>query len=143
MKNAGFLQIFGLSGKYDLGDIIVRLRNQRLCAETFLKCVYESNRLFYIPPFSNPEHLDEFTYEDMLRMLAFLEDSTDFDVVIFDFGDGVKRFAEVLDLCSHVYCLMKTGFFYECRLDLFLNYLNFYFYYFLYFFYFFYYFMYL
>lgn len=124
MKNSGFMQAFGLSGEYDMADIIVRLRNKRLCAETFLKCVYESNRLFYIPPFQNPEHLDEFTYEDMLRMLAFLEDSTDFDVVIFDFGEGMERFAEVIETCSCVYCLMKSGFFYECKLVQFLEYLE-------------------
>lgn len=124
MKNSGFLQAFGLSGQYDLSDIIVRLRNKRLCGETFLKCVYESNRLFYIPPFRNPEHLDEFTYEDMLMLLSFLEDSTDFDVVILDFGDGIERFAEVIETCSCIYCLMKTGFFYECKLEQFLDYIE-------------------
>lgn len=124
MKNSGFLQVFGLPGEYDMADIIVRLRNKRLCGETFLKCVYESNRLFYIPPFRNPEHMDEFTYIDMLRLLAFLEDSTDFDIVILDFGEGMERFAEVINACSCVYCLMKTGFFYECRLEQFLSYIE-------------------
>lgn len=124
MCYSGFLEIFGLPGRYDLGDMILRLRNKRLFAETFLKCLYESNRVNYIPPFHNPEDLRGFRLEDYLALLTFLEESTDFETVILDFGEGMERFAEVLASCPIIYCPMKTGYFYECRLNEFLLYLE-------------------
>lgn len=124
MRHSGFLQLFGLPGQYDIGDIVLRLRNKRLHAETFLKCVYESNRMYYIPPFHNPENLDDFSLGDYLALLGFLDDNTDFEAVVFDFGDGINRFSEVLNTCTSIYCPMKTGFFYECRLNQFLGYLE-------------------
>ena len=124
MRYSGFLQLFGFPGQYDMGDIILRLRNKRLHAETFLKCVYESNRMYYIPPFHNPENIDDFSVEDYLALLGFLEDNTDFEAVVFDFGDGVQRFSEVFSTCTSVYCPMKTGFYYECRFNQFLEYLE-------------------
>lgn len=124
MRHSGFLQLFGLPGQYDVGDIVLRLRNKRLHAETFLKCVYENNRIYYIPPFHNPENLDDFSFGDYLALLGFLEDNTDFEAIIFDFGDGINRFSEVLNTCTSIYCPMKTGYFYECRLNQFLGYLE-------------------
>lgn len=124
MCYSGFLEVFDLTGRYDIGDIVLRLRNKRLFAETFLKCLYESNRVHYIPPFRNPEDLRGFTVEDYLALLGFLEESTDFETVIFDFGEGTERFAEVLGTCQSIYCPMKTGYFYECRLNEFLMYLE-------------------
>lgn len=124
MCHSGFLEIFGLSGRYDMGDIVLRLRNKRLFAETFLKCLYESNRVNYIPPFCNPEDLRGYTLEDHLALLSFLEESTDFETLILDFGEGTEQFAEVLDTCQAIYCPMKTGYFYECRMHEFLMYLE-------------------
>ncbi len=124
MRYSGFLQLFGLPGQYDVGDIVLRLRNKRLHAETFIKCVYESNRMYYIPPFHNPENFDDFSFGDYLALLGFLEDSTDFEAVVFDFGDGINRFSEILNTCTRIYCPMKTGFFYECRLNQFFDYLE-------------------
>lgn len=124
MRHSGFLQLLNLPGQYDIGDIVLRLRNKRLHTETFLKCVYESNRMYYIPPFHNPENMDDFKLEDYFALLEFLENNTDFDVAIFDFGDGMQRFSEALGACTSIYCPMKTGFFYECRWNQFLGYLE-------------------
>lgn len=124
MRHSGFLQIFGLTGRYDMGDIVLRLRNKRLFAETFLKCLYESNRMYYIPPFRNPEDLRNFLPEDYMALIGFLEESTDFETLILDFGEGTERFTEVLETCQSIYCPTKTGYFYECRLNDFLQYLE-------------------
>lgn len=124
MCHSGFLELFGLPGRYDMGDIILRLRNKRLFSETFLKCLYESNRVNYIPPFRNPEDLRGYTSEDHMALLEFLEESTDFETVIFDFGEGTEQFAEVLGSCRTIYCPMKAGYFFECRLSEFLLYLE-------------------
>lgn len=124
MCHSGFLEILGLPGRYDMGDIILRLRNKRLFSETFLKCLYESNRVNYIAPFHNPEDLRGYTSQDHVALLAFLEEATDFETVIFDFGEGTEQFAEVLGRCRTIYCPMKAGYFYECRLSEFLMYLE-------------------
>lgn len=123
-KYSGFLELFHLPGEYDLGDIVLRLRNKRLHPETFLRSVYEMDRVCYIPPFSNPENLHDFSMEDYLALLGFLQDRTDFEAVILDFGDGVDRLAERLSYCTSIYCPMKTGYFFECQLNQFLEYLD-------------------
>ena len=124
MRHSAFLQLFGLQGQYDMGDIVLRLRRQRLETEFFLTCVYESGCVYYIPPFGNPENLDDFTGRDFSQLLAFLEEHTDFSAVVCDFGDGIRGFSQLLETCSSIYCLIKNGFFYECRMEAFLEYLR-------------------
>lgn len=124
MEHSGFLELFQLAGEYDFGDIILRLRNKRLHPEAFLRSVYGIDRMYYIPPFVNPENLHDFSMEDYLSFLAFLEEQTDFDTVLFDFGEGLSRFAEMLEHCTTIYCPVKTGFFFECQMNHFLEYLD-------------------
>lgn len=124
MRYSGFAQLLGVTEQYDLGDLVLRLRNQRLQVEAFRKCVYEREGVDYIPPFRNPENLDDFTEEDFRAFLCFLEKETDFDVVVFDFGDGACRLSELLSECTSVYCPVKMGFFYECRTKQFLEFLE-------------------
>ena len=123
-KYSGGLELFHWSGAYDLGDIVLRLRNKRLHPEIFLTCVYEMNRMYYIPPFSNPENLHDFSIEDYLALLGFIQDCTDFEVLVVEFGDGVSRLAGMLAYCTSIYCPMKTGFFFECQMNQFLAYLD-------------------
>lgn len=121
MAHSGILKIFRLDGEYDLGDIILRLRNKRLYPETFLRSVYQTERMYYIPPFVNPENLYDFTLEDYLSFLGFLEDRTDFEVIVFDFGEGIRNFLGMLEHCSSIYCPTRMGFFFECQRDDFLE----------------------
>lgn len=124
MEHSGFLELFQLAGEYDFGDIILRLRNKRLQPAAFLRSVYGINRMYYIPPFGNPENLHDFTMEDYLAFLGFLEEQSDFDTVVFDFGDGMSRFAGMLEHCTTIYCPVKAGFFFECQMNHFLEYLD-------------------
>lgn len=124
MAHSGFLEVFRLAGEYDLGEIILRLRNKRLHPETFLKSVYMADRISYIPPFGNPENLHDFTLEDYLAFLGFLEDRTDFEAVVLDFGEGLAGFGGMLKYCTSIYCPMKKGLFYECQMNHFLEYLD-------------------
>ncbi len=121
---AGFLRVFGIQGDYDLGDIILRLRNQRLEQRTFLKCVYEEGRIRYIPPFANPENIRDFSAEEYAKLLRFLEEETDFETVVFDFGEGICRLADMMSQCTGIYCLTKNGFYYEEQTAYFLDYLK-------------------
>lgn len=124
MENSGFLELFHLEGQYDMGDIMVRLRNHRLVPETFLRSVYEADGIYYIPPFLNPENLHELTVKDYESFLEFLETKTDFEAVVFDFGEGLMQFTGMLEKCTSIYCLAKSGFFFDCQMNHFLEYLE-------------------
>ena len=124
MEHSGFCELFGLSVGYDLGDIFIRLRNHRISPETFRRSVYEMEQIYCIPPFANPEDMREISAADCMRFLDFLEEQTDFETVVLDFGVGMQSFAKILDRCSIVYCLTKSGFFYDCQLHDFTDYLQ-------------------
>lgn len=124
IENSGFLELFNLAAGYDMGDIILRLRNKQLSAEVFLKCLSELGRIYYIQPFHNLKNLKEAALQDYVQLLEYVEASTDFDVVIFDFDKGVGQLAEVFDYCQSIYCLVKSGYYYECRTHEFLTYME-------------------
>lgn len=121
---AGFLEVFGIQGEYDLGDIVLRLRNRRLEQRAFLKSVYEAGRVHYIPPFANPDNIHDFSPEEYTELLQFVDEKTDFDTVVFDFGEAVYRLADMARQCTGIYCLTKNGFYYEAQTSRFLDYLK-------------------
>ncbi|MBO5069983.1 MAG: hypothetical protein J6C37_06430 [Roseburia sp.] len=120
MDYSGFMELFQLEGDCDMGDIILRIRNGRLHPEAFWRCVYETRGVSYIPPFHSAENLHEMTWEDYTEFLTFLEEETDFETVIIDFGDGVNDLMRMLESCSSIYCPMKQGFLFSCQLNQFL-----------------------
>lgn len=124
MEYSGFLEVFQLEGSNDLGDIIVKLRSGRLLPEAFGRYVYESEGVSYIPPFGNPENLHELTLEDYQTLLAFLEQQTDFETVVIDFGEGLDRFGRMLQACSSIFCLTKQGFYFNCQVEHFMDYIK-------------------
>lgn len=124
MEYSGFPELFGRKAECDLGDIVTRIRKNRLLPEIFMRSVYEMGKVSYIPPFANPENLTEFGWEDYKGILKFLEEKTDFETAVIDFGQGVKQFAEMLGACSSVYCPVKNGYFYECCRAQFINYIK-------------------
>lgn len=124
MKHSGFLELFGLSGEYDFGDIVLAIKRQRLSMENFLKSVYEAEGVDYIPPFDNPEDLSELTAADSQAFLDFVETQTDYEVLLFDLGAGMRESAVMLSQCTSVYCLRKRGYYYDCRMNHFLRYLE-------------------
>lgn len=124
MEYSGFLELFGFSGEYDFGDIILAIKRQRLSMEIILKSVYEAEGVHYIPPPSNPEDLRGLTVEESEKFLDFLEIHTDYEVLFLDFGPGVGELAAMLAHCTCIYCPTKGGYFYDCRMKHFLRYLE-------------------
>lgn len=124
MEYSGFPEAFGLSSGHDMGDIVLRLRNHRLQPEMFLRSVYEEERIFYIPPFHNPESLHELNPDDISAFLEFLRDKTDFETVLIDFGNGLTGLGSMLEYCTGIYCLVKSGFYFESQTHQFLEYLQ-------------------
>lgn len=123
-KRPGIADVLGMKGDYELGDIVLPLKSHRLERKTFLKSVYEIGEMQYIPPFANPENIHDFLPEDYRSLLKFIEEETDFEAVIFDFGEGVSGLGEMLASCTAVCCLMKSGVYYEAQLACFLEYLR-------------------
>lgn len=124
MQFSGLLNTFGFLGEHDMGDIILWLRKEKLTAENFLRSVYDTGRFSFIPPFLNPEQLGEFSEEDFLALLEFVKKETAYETVVIDFGAGVRALAQMLKTCSSVYCLLKTGYFYEGQIKEFFCYLD-------------------
>lgn len=123
MEHSGFLKLFQLVGEYDMGDVVLKLRGGRLRPETFLKSVYELEGMYYIPPFDNPENLHDFSLEDYFGFLKFLDEQMDFEAVVLDFGAGLEHFGAMLACCTSIYCLTKSGYFFECQMEHFMEYI--------------------
>lgn len=124
MENNGFMELFGFDGRYDMGDVIIRLRDHRMTPEDFRKYVYETDRISYIPPFPNMENLHELLFSDFLSLIRFIQEETDIRIVIIDFGGSLDCFSGMLEICTGIYCPVKNGFFYECQIKCFLDYIS-------------------
>lgn len=124
MAHSGFMELFDLSGEYDLGDMIVKLRTHRLFPEMYRACVYEMEGISYILPFHNPENLHEMSREDFCALIQFIQGQTDVEIILIDFGDGLDKLSLMLKLCTSIYCPCRMGYFYDCRKESFLHYLD-------------------
>lgn len=124
MQNTGFLQLLDSQAEYDIGDLTLRLRKGTIESEHFFRNVYEMGDFSYVAPFRNPEQLGEFQMNDYQKLLAYLEENTEFDTVVFDFGTGIYLIEAFLEECSSIYCPVKEGYFYECQKAEFAHYLK-------------------
>ncbi|MGN0351620.1 MAG: hypothetical protein ACI4ES_08200 [Roseburia sp.] len=115
MECAGFLELFHLEGERNLSDLLVKVRQNRLSAEGFWQLVSQNESLYYIPPVTNPENLYQLEKEGYINLFTFLEQQTDFEVVVLDIGSAIQGFFDILSYCDEVFSLMKSGPFPECR----------------------------
>ena len=122
LEYSGFCELFGQYGEYDMGDLVLRLRNKNLTAEKFRLCVYEMRGVSIVLPFKNPENIREFRYKDLRNLLDYVAKETDYEVVVMDLGAGMEHPAKILAECQMTYCLMREGYFYRCQLEEFLDY---------------------
>ena len=117
MEHSGMLELLGVPGECDLGEVILALRRQRLTAETLGRGIHETEWMHYVEPFDNPEDLGEMTAGDLQELISFLEKQTSYEILLLDFGQGLRDFLSFLGLCTSIYCPMKSGFYYDCRMD--------------------------
>ncbi len=64
------------------------------------------------------------TAGDLQELISFLEKQTSYEILLLDFGQGLRDFLSFLGLCTSIYCPMKSGFYYDCRMDHFRRYLE-------------------
>ena len=76
MEHSGMLELLGVPGECDLGEVILALRRQRLTAETLGRGIHETEWMHYVEPFDNPEDLGEMTAGDLQELISFLEKQT-------------------------------------------------------------------
>lgn len=123
LEFSGFSEIFRES-EYDVGDVILQLRAEGNKRGGILECIYENEMFSYIAPFANPENVQEFSSLDVVRLLKWVRENTDFRVVVLDIGTNVKNLVEVLSLCTRNFCLKKRGYLFEAQLNQFELYLE-------------------
>ena len=56
MEHSGMLELLGVPGECDLGEVILALRRQPT-AETLGRGIHETEWMHYVEPFDNPEDL--------------------------------------------------------------------------------------
>ena len=120
---SGFSEILG-EAEYDIGDVILQVRERNVKKEFLAASIYETEGFFYIAPLTNPESVMEITGEDIKKVLEWISKETDFGTIILDIGFHVKSFSDIVAVCSKIYCLGKKGYLYEVQMRQFLTYLE-------------------
>ena len=124
LEFSGFRELSGLSGEYDMSDLMLKVRNGCLTAEYFWNCVYEMHGACVILPFENPENIRQIGTNEFYKLLEFVELYTDFEQVIVNFGVSMEELALCMQRCNILYLLGKEEFFYQCQEQEFFQWLN-------------------
>lgn len=123
MEFSGLEEFLG-EKEYDLGDVILQLRDLEYRPETVLSYIYEYEGMFYIPPFHNSENVKEISGKDIELLLQFLASYTDYKTVILDYGGIIREFADSLGCCNKLFCISKRGNYFEHREKIFKEFLK-------------------
>lgn len=123
MEFSGLSEFWG-EKEYDLSDIILQLRDTACRPEAVLAQMYEHEGLFYIAPFQNPQNVKEITGEDIERLIQFVVEYTDYDMVVIDFGGMMYELYRALGCCTRVFCIGKKGNYYENLENKFVSYVR-------------------
>lgn len=123
MEFSGFSAFFG-EEEYDLEEVILQLRETVIRPAKVFTCIYERENFSYICPFHNPDNLKEVYGKDIELLIKFLTEYTDYHMLVIDFGGMPEGFAEILKCCTKLYCLSKTGTYYETQTQQFLEYVK-------------------
>ncbi len=122
MDCAGMLALQNTNQERDLGDLFCyTYESGAFFSRELEKMVQRKNHLEYIPPVYNPMNLHEAEEKDYLNLLRMLCEYTEYEVILLDLGVLFPGFLSVLKQCSRIYCPVKEGFFYQCRIHQFEN----------------------
>ena len=124
LEFSGFYEMCDIEDGLDVGDLILALRSNRIRREQIRDCIYEMGALSYISPFRNSENIHELTVQDFNALLKVIEEEYAFELVVIDFGSGMKKFSKMLEVCSKIYCLSREGYYYQCQINQFLEYIK-------------------
>ncbi len=79
------------------------------------------NNLDYLPPAASPADIQSTPYEDWVRLLQEIVDSSNYEVLILDIGDGVPELFRLLDQCTSIYTPVRNDPMSQAKLQQFEN----------------------
>lgn len=115
LEFSGFRELFGQTGNFDFTDVVLKLRSGELTTEYFWNCVYEMSGISVILPFENPENIRQIGRQEWEQFIDFMEQNTDFEVLVVDFGVNMPELADCMSRCDELLLIGREGYFYECR----------------------------
>lgn len=114
LEFSGFRELFGQTGNFDFTDVVLKLRSGELTTEYFWNCVYEMSGISVILPFENPENIRQIGRQEWEQFIDFMEQNTDFEVLVVDFGVSMPELADCMSRCDELLLIGREGYFYEC-----------------------------
>jgi len=115
LEFSGFRELFGQTGNFDFTDVVLKLRSGELTTEYFWNCVYEMSGISVILPFENPENIRQIGRQEWEQFIDFMEQNTDFELLVVDFGVSMPELADCMSRCDELLLIGREGYFYECR----------------------------
>ena len=67
-----------------------------------------------ILPFENPENIRQIGRQEWEQFIDFMEQNTDFEVLVVDFGVSMPELADCMSRCDELLLIGREGYFYEC-----------------------------
>lgn len=108
-----FEALFGRNGENDIGDFILAIRNHRLKGDNLWQFIYMLSHMDYIAPFANPENIGQIGKNEITSVINFIEEYTEYDMLVIDFSLWLKEICECLNLCDLLYVISREEYFYQ------------------------------
>ena len=101
---SGFEELFGVSYRADLSDLIYFARQKDGSIVYKLNSVIQTFReLEYIPPAVSPADLRDVTGEEWMAFLDELMNYCEYDVIILDLSEQAEDVFQILNRCDRIY----------------------------------------
>ena len=113
MEFVNFRELFGCNGEMDMGDFLLEIKNQRLTPERFSQFIYRLGGTDVILPFANPENIGQMGEAEIAMIIDFIERYTEYNMLVIDFGFGLRELSKCLNLCDVLYVVGRGEYFYQ------------------------------
>lgn len=106
---SGFEYLFEHVYEETLSDLLYYLRQGNPNFIIKLNSMIQTiNNLDYLPPASSPGDIQCTAYEEWVLLLQKIVDTSNYEVVIADFGDGVSQMFRLLNQCTRIYMPVRN-----------------------------------
>ncbi len=106
---SGFEYLFEHVYEETLSDLLYYLRqgnpNFIIKLNSMIRTI---SNLDYLPPASSPADIQCTSYEEWVRLLQEIVDTSNYEAVILDIGDGVPQLFRLLDQCTRIYMPVRN-----------------------------------
>lgn len=123
MEFSGFYEIFG-EKEYDISDVILSMREAEKREISILPYIYEWEGISYICPPGNPEDVKEIRGSEICKLIKYAVEKLRYEVVLVDMGGMLADFSDLLQDCTQLYCIGKSGGLFAAQQKQFLSYVK-------------------